>query len=358
MSVIQEGGVQNVPNDFSGEVKWESPSNIALVKYWGKTGNQIPANPSISFTLGESKTITSIKYTKRKDVSDGPEVCFFFEGKKAGAFGEKTFKFLKKVGAYFPFLSQLELTIDTENTFPHSSGIASSASGMSAMALCLMSIEKQLNPDMDEAYFYKKASFIARLGSGSACRSVYGGLTTWGASTLQNSSNEIAVPLSGTHEVFDDFQDTILLIERGQKEVSSTVGHGLMHDNPYATTRFQQAQDNTTKLNEILKSGNLEEFGAMVESEALTLHGMMMTSTPYFMLMKPNTVAVIHDLWAYRKATGKHVYFTLDAGANVHLLYPKSEAEEVLQWVKNELVGYCENKMYICDAVGRGPKSL
>ena len=358
MSVIEVGGTQNVPNEFSGEVKWESPSNIALVKYWGKTGNQIPANPSISFTLNNCKTKTQIKYAKRKLANDGPQVCFLFEGKDAGKFGEKTFLFLKKVEAYFPFLNQLELTIDTENTFPHSSGIASSASGMSAMALCLMSIEKALNPEITEEYFFQKASFIARLGSGSACRSVYGGLTTWGNSTLKNSSNEIAVPLIDMHPVFNNFQDTVLLIERGQKEVSSTVGHGLMHANPYAETRFKQAQENTTKLNEILKSGNLEEFGALVESEALTLHGMMMTSTPYFMLMKPNTVAVIHDLWEYRKATGKHVYFTLDAGANVHLLYPKEEAKEILHWIENKLIDYCENKMYICDAVGQGPKLI
>tara|TARA_R110002050_G_scaffold149463_1_gene276024 strand:+ start:58118 stop:59191 length:1074 start_codon:yes stop_codon:yes gene_type:complete len=355
---IQPGGTKNVPDNFIGQVKWESPSNIALVKYWGKTGNQIPANPSISFTLGASKTITKIDYKKRKNVSTGPQVCFLFEGKEASQFGEKTFLFLKKIADYFPFLTELELNIDTENTFPHSSGIASSASGMSAMALCLMSIEKALNPEITEAYFYQKASFIARLGSGSACRSVYGGLTTWGRSSILGSSNEIAVPLTQVAPIFQDFQDTILLIERGQKEVSSTVGHGLMHANPFAENRFAQAKENTVKLAHILQSGNLDEFGALVESEALTLHAMMMTSTPYFMLMKPNTIAVIHDLWAFRKVTGNHVYFTLDAGANVHLLYPKSEAKEVLHWIKNELVGYCEKQMYICDAVGTGPKAL
>ena len=355
---IQPGGIKNVPENFQGEVKWESPSNIALVKYWGKTGNQIPANPSISFTLGASKTITKMKYKRRKNVTSGPQVCFMFEGKEASQFGEKTFLFLKKVEDYFPFLKELELDIDTENTFPHSSGIASSASGMSAMALCLMSIEKVLSPEITEEYFFQKASFIARLGSGSACRSVYGGLTTWGNSSIDGSSDEFALPLTNTHPVFKDFQDTILLIERGQKEVSSTVGHGLMHNNPFAQNRFEQAKENTTKLNEILQNGNLDDFGALVESEALTLHAMMMTSTPYFMLMKPNTIAVIHDLWAYRKATGNHVYFTLDAGANVHLLYPKSEAKEVLQWIKNELVGYCEKQMYICDAVGSGPKAI
>lgn len=356
--MIKPGGIKNVPEDFSGTVSWESPSNIALVKYWGKTGNQIPANPSISFTLNESKTVTKMRFKRRSNVVSGPQVCFMFEGKEASQFGEKTFMFLKKVEGYFPFLKELELEIDTENTFPHSSGIASSASGMSAMALCLMSIERLLNPDMSNEEFYEKASFIARLGSGSACRSVYGGLTTWGNSDIVNSSNEVAIPLQDTHEVFKDFQDTILLIERGQKEVSSTVGHGLMHQNPFAETRFSQAKAHTIKLYEILKSGNLDDFGALVESEALTLHAMMMTSNPYFMLMKPNTVAVIHQLWQYRKTSGNHVYFTLDAGANVHLLYPKSESGEVLHWIKNELIGYCENEMYICDAVGHGPQEI
>ncbi len=346
-----------IPDGFSGEVTWKSPSNIALVKYWGKTGNQIPANPSISFTLSESKTITTVRYKKRKNTHDGPEVCFLFEGKEAAAFGEKTFLFLKKIGEYFPFLSQLELEIDTQNTFPHSSGIASSASGMSALALCLMSIEKELNPEMNDDYFYQKASFIARLGSGSACRSVYGGMTEWGKSDfLPGSSDEYAIPLNGYHEVFGTFNDTILIIEKGQKAVSSTVGHNLMHNNPFSDVRFETARKNTGRLLDILQEGHLEEFGKLVEWEALMLHALMMTSDPYFMLMKPNTVAVIHKLWDYRKATGNHVYFTLDAGANVHLLYPENIASEVLNWIKNELVAFCENGLYICDRVGTGPK--
>lgn len=356
--MIEPGGITEVPEGFEGKVKWESPSNIALVKYWGKTGNQIPANPSISFTLSTSKTITTIRYSKVTEQSGGPKVAFTFEGKEAIKFSEKTFKFMEKIGMYFPFLQSLNLEIDTSNTFPHSSGIASSASGMSAIAMCLMDLERRLNPEMTDEYFYQKASFIARLGSGSACRSVYGGLTTWGKSGIENSSDEVAIPLTDTHEVFENFQDTILLIERGQKEVSSTVGHGLMHSNPYAEQRFKQGVENTEELYEILKSGDLSAFGQLIEREALTLHAMMMTSSPYFMLMKPNTVAVIHALWAYRKRTGHHVYFTLDAGANVHLLYPESVAKPVLQWVKAELVGYCEKQMYLCDQVGHGPQSL
>ena len=78
--MIEPGGIKNVPEDFSGTVSWESPSNIALVKYWGKTGNQIPANPSISFTLNESKTVTKMRFKRRSNVVSGPQVCFMFEG--------------------------------------------------------------------------------------------------------------------------------------------------------------------------------------------------------------------------------------------------------------------------------------
>lgn len=345
-----------LPEDFSGEVGWETPSNIALVKYWGKLEGQIPANPSISFTLSTSKTKTYILYKRKSQMY--AKLDFNFEGIKAEEFSGKTRGFIKKMTVYFPFLLHLDLIINTENTFPHSSGIASSASGMSAISLCLMQIEKILHPNISSEYFYRKASFIARLGSGSACRSVYGGVTTWGKSSIAHSSDEIAIKLNDIHPVFIDFQDTILIIESGQKEVSSSVGHQLMQGHPFADSRFVQARENIAKLLDILARGELAEFGELIESEALTLHAMMMTSTPYFILCKPHTLTVIHKLWSFRKLTGTPVYFTLDAGANVHILYPKKYTKIVLDWVKFELVQFCEKQMYICDSVGDGPKEI
>ena len=103
--------------------------------------------------------------------------------------------------------------------------------------------------------------------------------------------------------------------------MSSTLGHNLMFNHPYASQRFSQAHENITILKAIFKSGNLSDFIALVESEALTLHAMMMTSYPYFILMKPNTLAVINKVWEFRNQTGLNLCFTLDAGANIHLLY-------------------------------------
>jgi diphosphomevalonate decarboxylase len=347
----------------TGKVSWQSPSNIALVKYWGKKENQIPANPSISFTLNNCRTTTSLDFRHLKaseKKGDLFEFEFYFEGKKKEDFKPKIYTFLERIEKYCPYLKEYQLTINSENTFPHSSGIASSASGMSALALCIMSLEKELFSTIPEDYFYKKASFLARLGSGSACRSVQGSLVVWGDhEEIEGSSNNYGVEFSDEkHEVFKNYQDTILLVDKGEKKVSSSVGHNLMHDHPFAEERFKQAHKNLSALKGIFKSGNLNDFLEIVESEALTLHAMMMSSNPYFILMKPNTLEIINKIWAFRENTGLPVCFTLDAGANVHVLYPEKDKNEIFKFIENELLPFCENNQYISDSVGLGSKNL
>lgn len=338
-----------------GLVRWQSPSNIALIKYWGKIGDQIPANPSISFTLDACRTDTTVSYAP----ADRSSVRFFFEGKENPDFGRKTFKFLEDRRAYFPWLDKLDIKIETSNTFPHSSGIASSASGMSALALCLTDIESKINPELSPEYIRQKASYLARLGSGSASRSVYGGLVVWGRhASIPGSDDHFAIEYPyETNEVFKDFRDVVLLVDEGKKAVSSTIGHGLLDENPYAGQRFAVARRNMSDIRPILSSGDIEAFGELVESEALQLHALMMTSNPYFILMKPNTLEIINRIWDARKA-GLPVYFTLDAGANVHLLFPAKNEQKVMDWVKNEVVGFCQDGKYICDRVGSGPNKL
>lgn len=349
---IASGVLLEVEN---GQFEWSAPSNIALVKYWGKKANQIPANPSLSFTLNNCKTITKFRF-ERKESSGTFDFELLFEGNLKPEFRPKIMNFFERINIYCSYLKNYKFYIDTKNTFPHSSGIASSASGMAALALNVMSLERLLIPDMTDDYFYKKASFLARLGSGSACRSIKGSVVVWGESAIiEHSSNLFGVPFDGEiASVFNNFQDTILLVDKGEKQISSTVGHDLMHDHPFATQRFAQAHENLGQLKNVLQNGNLEQFIAIVESEALTLHAMMMTSMPYFILMKSNTLAVIEAIWKFRKESKIPVCFTLDAGANVHVLYPNKVKAEVLQFIKAELVRYCENEQYICDEIGFG----
>ena len=367
MNSVNDFIPSNYPNSVEqGSFQCSAPSNIALVKYWGKKENQIPANPSISFTLNNCKTITKLAFAKKIILHPDSAAIdkkankfsfdLLFEGQPKEDFKPKIQKFFERVEPYLPFLKDYHFTIDTQNTFPHSSGIASSASGMAALATNLMSLEKVLNPTMTQEYFDKKASLLARLGSGSACRSVKGQVVVWGKHQNINGSSDlfgVEFP-SAIHPIFTNYQDTILLVDKGEKQVSSTLGHDLMHDHPFAERRFTQAHENLDKLITVFETGNLTQFIEIVESEALTLHAMMMTSMPYFILMKPKTLEIINAIWKFREETKIPVCFTLDAGANVHVLYPNSDKDSVLQFIKHELVGYCQNGHYLCDQIGNG----
>lgn len=315
------------------------PSNIALIKYWGKYENQIPANPSISYTLNNCKTNTSMEFLANEPFS----VQTFLAGNEELKFAEKIEKYFKNIEQYLPWILKGKYIIKTENTFPHSSGIASSASGFGAIAKCLMSLDAQFSSEKQEQEaIIQKASFLARLGSGSACRSLYDGLVVWGKTgEVENSSDLFAVqyPNEEIHPIFKNFNDWVLLIHEGEKSVSSTVGHGLMNTNPYAERRFQEAHENFAKLKTILSNGDMEGFIKLVEHEALTLHAMMMMSEPAFILMQTGTLAVINKIWEFRRITSLPLFFTLDAGANVHLLFPDDiDTKQIKEFINIELV--------------------
>ena len=363
--ILKDFSLENITN---GSITWKTPSNIALVKYWGKQEPQIPENASISFTLDACFTLTTLEYRKlarhaelvSASHNDNFNFEIYFEGEKKEDFKPKIATFFKRIAQYVPFLTKFEFVIKSENSFPHSSGIASSASGMGALALCVMSLEKAINPAMTNEYFNKKTSFLARLGSGSACRSIEGPLIDWGNHPeIEGSSDLFGVKFPyKVHDNFKNYQDTILLVDEGEKQVSSTVGHQLMYNHPFAKQRFQQANRNISKISKVLQSGDLSEFIALVESEALSLHAMMMTSNPYFILMKPNTLKIINEIWDFRAQSNSNICFTLDAGANVHVLFPEKEKETVNNFIKSNLMQFCQENHYICDSIGEGATSI
>ncbi len=335
---------------FDQTVSESCPSNIALIKYWGKYDNQIPANPSISYTLSHCKTNTTMEFFADEPFS----VQTFLSGSEEIKFAEKIEKYFRNIDQYLPWVLQGRYIIRTENTFPHSSGIASSASGFGAIAKCLMKLDESFSGQTTEEDSLRKASFLARLGSGSACRSLYSGLVVWGESQIKGSSDFFAVPYPNDeiHEVFKNFNDWVLLIHEGQKSVSSTVGHGLMNTNPYAERRFQEARENFGPMKEILANGDMASFIKLVEHEALTLHAMMMMSDPAFILMQTGTLEVINKIWKFRKETGLPLFFTLDAGANVHLLFPNDGSEEQVKvFIESELLQHTQNHGVVKDVM-------
>ncbi|MGB3547763.1 MAG: diphosphomevalonate decarboxylase [Saprospiraceae bacterium] len=337
----------------SGQLRWQSPSNIALVKYWGKFGRQLPSNPSVSLTLEAAHTDTTMAYRPGRG---GVELLL--DGDPQPDFARRTQKYFTSLAEELPWIAQFDFTVRTHNSFPHSAGIASSASGMSALALCLVDLERQLTKSpSDDTVFFRRASHLARLGSGSAGRSVYGGAAVWGkTSGLSQSDDEYAIPFSEElHPIFRGFHDAILLISRSEKSVSSSAGHGLMEDNPYAPARFTQARQRLNHLLPALRAGDLETVGEITEAEALTLHALMMASAPPYLLLEPNTLTAIRRVQTWRKETGHPLYFTLDAGPNLHLLYPDIIAEAAKTFIRSELLPLCQEGRYIADRVGPGP---
>lgn len=330
----------------NNQITKRCPSNIAIVKYWGKYGNQLPKNPSISFTLSNCFTETKIRYQETSDKTTSLD--FYFEGKENPAFKAKIEKYLNDNEEHFQFLKGLQLTIESINSFPHSSGIASSASSMSTLVMCLLSIKyKEKEIDLREA------SMLSRLASGSAARSVYPTMALWGKTpSLPESSDEFAIPIGDIIDpIFKTYHDSILIVSSKEKSVSSRAGHSLMNTHPMAENRYATARKNTEDLLTILKQGDLEGFINIAESEANQLHDLMATSTPSYTLKEPNTINIINEVLNFRKETSLPICYTLDAGPNVHLLYPDFCSDKVHVFIEDVLKKYCFNNIFIDDIV-------
>lgn len=323
------------------------PSNIALVKYWGKQGNQLPCNASLSMTL--SKAFTEVKLYLSEKKNKEIELDYYFEGQSEENFRERIIKYASQQEEFTGLLKNYALRIESKNSFPHSAGIASSASAFAAIAAALLKATKSI----PEQAFQQKSSYLARLGSGSACRSVYGPYALWGKlEGATNSSDQHAMPLDEIHADFKTMKDAILIVEDAPKKVSSSIGHALMNNHPYAAARFIDANKHCLEMISILKHGDFPSFISITEREALSLHAMMMTSGDYYMLIKPGTVQIIDEIFQFRKETGLPICFTLDAGPNVHLLYPESVQEEVHSFVEQNLCNGLKSVIY--DQAGTG----
>ncbi len=343
-----------------GEIFWRSPSNIALIKYWGKKDLQIPTNPSLSFSLSNSYTDTKIKF-QTNNVTEKQSIEFFFNNQKQQEFERRICNFFEIIEKFEPFLKKLKLTVYSTNSFPHSAGIASSASAMSSIALGICSIENKLFGTLHSpADFYKKASFLARLGSGSACRSIHNGYNLWGyCDVIENSSDEIAIPINHlVNDIFFNLRDTILIISKKKKKISSSLGHNLMQNHIFAEARYNKAFTNLYNLLSALRSGDLISFSEIVRNEALMLHSLMMSSEPPFILMQPQTLSIIDSIENFCIDTKIPITYTLDAGPNIHLIYHNNYHRQVLDFIQNSIFNTINQENIIFDQLGGGCQLL
>jgi diphosphomevalonate decarboxylase len=201
---------------------------------------------------------------------------------------------------------------------------------------------------------------LARLGSGSASRSVFGGWVTWGKTEkIIGSSNEYASPLDlELDPLFRDMGVAVMIVSGQPKKLSSSLGHQLMEQHPWAPARYVQAENHLEQILHAMKSGDFEEFSQITENEALSLHSLLMTSAPEGLLIKPASLKIIEEVRHFRARSGIPVCFTMDAGPNVLLIYPRQFKDQITDFIRADLVRHCENGRWIDDQLGKGPMKI
>ena len=336
---------------------WSAPSNIALVKYWGKTGLQRPMNPNLSFTLEKARTWVELKWVPGQ--FDGKNFEFIFGDVPASE------KFRSKLTKAFALWAEVEkLTfpgipkLRTHNNFPHSAGIASSASSFAALASAFWETQVVIQNREWKTEDSIQASRLARLGSGSACRSLFGRLVSWGKCSdfFMNGSDDFATALdSNIPSTNLQWRDAVILVDQQPKKVSSSAGHELMDHHIFKVSRESQARNNFREIYQCLVEANWPRFIERVEEEALTLHALMMTSRPSVILTQPLSWELIQEIRNFRQSTGLNICFTLDAGPNIHVLYHKDHALEVEVWLQK--MATQKSLSLHWDEVGMGPRN-
>lgn len=290
-----------------------APANIAFIKYWGKRNEKLrlPANTSISMNLSGAFTTTSVKFDEKLH-SD----TLFLNGKKASE--DET----KRVSKHLDLIRNMAkikkfALIESENNFPKGAGIASSASGFAALTLAA---SKAAGLNLSE----KELSILARLGSGSACRSIPDGFVEWKEGKKSNESYAYSLH----NPEYWDLCDLIIVVGENSKKVSSTEGHAIAESSPFYKTRIGGMKNKVKEIKSALKDKDFTKFGKILEAEAINMHTVMMTSVPPLYYWTPQTLLVINKAIELREE-GIECYFTIDAGPNVHIICEENNAAKI-----------------------------
>lgn len=300
------------------KTKAYAPANIAFIKYWGKTNEalRLPANASISMNLSNCYTETEVEF--KEDLN---EDTVLIDGRKlTGEEKERTVKHLDRIRKIAKL--KLKARVESKNNFPKKAGIASSASGFAALSLAA---SKAAGLNLSE----KELSILARLGSGSACRSVPDGIVEWKKG--ENSRSSYAVSLYPSD--YWDLRDIVVVVGEKEKKIGSTEGHSLAESSPFYKERIKGMAEKITNIKKALKKKDFVVFGEIVEREALNMHAVMMTSNPPLIYLSSKTFTVI-DLVHQLKEKGIGCYFTIDAGPNVHLLCEGKNEARIIKELK------------------------
>lgn len=294
-------------------------SNIAFIKYWGVADEAInlPLSNSISMTLADAFTTTTVEWlpiTGADRAANADSITLDGVRREERA-AERIVRHLDRLRALAGVAQRARVV--SVNTFPMAAGIASSASGFAALTVAgCAALGIELDPT--------RLSALARRGSGSASRSLFGGFVEW----EQGSDDATSV----AHQLYPadhwPLMDVVAIVSARAKAVSSERGHSLAITSPLNEGRIASLPCALDEVRDAIAARDIRLLGPMIERDALAMHAVMMTGTPSLLYWQPETLEVIHAVRRWR-AHGLPVYFTIDAGPNVHMICEAEHAAEV-----------------------------
>ena len=288
-----------------------APSNIAFIKYWGKKDEKlrIPENGSIAMTLDKLVTTTTVEFGGKNDeVSIDGEVA-------VGKERERVVEHLDRVREMAGINERARVVSD--NSFPKSKGLSSSASGFAALT---MAATVAAGLKLSE----KELSMLARLGSGSACRSIPSGFVEW----MAGSSHETSYARTIYPVDYWDLVDIVVITDSEKKHVATSEGQTLAASSPFYEVRLGGIEEKLTMMKGLLAARDFTRFGQLCESEALEMHAVMLTSKPPLLYWQPASVRVMRAVAEWREE-GLESYFTLNTGQDVHVLCLEKNVQEM-----------------------------
>lgn len=315
-------------------------SNIALIKYWGKRDERLilPQNSSISMTLDKLHTTTTVEFSEKYKKDEAK-----IDGKKAE--GEE----LQRIAQHLGLIrktgkTHLHARVESENNFPKAAGLASSASGFAALTLAAT---KALGLHIEK----RELSILARQGSGSASRSLYGGFAEWVKGTLDDGSDSYAKQIA-SEEHWPELCMVVNVLTTKEKKVKSRPGMTqTVANSPLYKTWLETVDVDLEKVRESITEKKFSLLGVTAELNALKMHATMHTTVPPIIYWEPQTISMMKEVLQMREE-GIEAYFTIDGGPQVKILCLEKDAKKIMKRAK-EVSGV--KQTILCHA-GEGAK--
>lgn len=294
-----------------------APANIAFIKYWGKSDEvlRLPLNDSISMNLSGANTTTTVEFSESLTKDEVTLVDGNFSDKEI----ERVIKALDLIRQKVGITHCARVT--TKNSFPKGAGAAASASGFAALTVAACSAAGMTLSE-------KELTVFARLGSGSACRSIPDGFVVW----KKGSSNETSYAYSLYPSTYWDLRDILVIVDKRMKKVSTTDGMEKIVTSPYLIKRLEAISKRLKEIKTAFAEKDFVRLGEVMEEDCLDMHHVMQTQVPPLMYWNDTTIHIMHAVVEWRKG-GLPVYFTIDAGPNVHLICEGKNEQKVLDMI-------------------------